>query len=126
MFLVHATAAILTFQRSFPRPGWTPLLTVNSTTISIARGLLGLSIVNFLIVFVTFLYAEFANHRPFAERIVPLILTSFILTNTIYIVIHWGLRPENVFTQGFLRGMASPFSLLKLRKRPRGPRKVER
>ena len=119
VFVLHAAAALATFQRTSMRPAWQPVLDVTAGRITLAKVLFGLSIVNFLVCLGVFLVAEFRGNVDLANDGVGLILTSFIMLNTIYIAIHWAFRPENLFSAAFLRVIENPlgelFSKIRIR-----------
>ena len=74
-----------------------------------AKVLFGLGTLNFLTWFLTLIIAGVTGHRTFQDRVVPLILTSLVLQNTIYIAVHWAIRPENLFSKGFIEGDPIPW-----------------
>jgi O-antigen/teichoic acid export membrane protein len=112
VFVLHAAAALATFQRTSTRPAWQPVLDVTPARIRLARTLFALSIVNFLVCLGVFLYAEYRGNEALGNAGVALILTSFLLLNTVYIAIHWAFRPENLFSSSFLRVIANPLGEL--------------
>jgi hypothetical protein len=112
VFVLHATAAILTFHRPSMRPPWQPVLSVKPGRIRLAKTVFGLSIANFLVCMSVFLVAVIRGSVASGNEGVALILTSFLLLNTIYIAIHWAFRPENLFSSAFLRAISNPLGLI--------------
>jgi hypothetical protein len=109
VFGLHALAAIATFQRTAMSPAWQPVLTVTPQRVRLAIILFYLSALNFLICIVVSIYAAANGNISLRDRGVALILTSFLMLNTVYIAIHWAFRPENLFSSSFLRFIANPF-----------------
>lgn len=119
VFALHALAALATFQRTSMRPAWQPVLGVTPDRVRLARTLFNLSILNFLLCIGVCVYAVISGNAALRDKGVALILTSFLMLNTIYIAIHWALRPENLFSAYFLRVIANPLGeLLSTRKKP--------
>jgi len=110
VFALHAAASIATFYRG--PVSWPPMLSVTRKRITMAKILLAVSIVNFAVCLGIFLFAELRGNLAVANRVVPMILTSFLLTNTTYIAIHWAFRPENLFSISFLRTMSNPIGVV--------------
>jgi hypothetical protein len=111
---LHGLGACITFQPHV-RPAWEPLLSVTPGRIKLAKTLFGLATVNFIICFGIFLIAGKLGNKALEDRTVPLILTSFLLQNTVYIVFHWAFRPENLFPSSFIEVISNPLgSFLRL------------
>jgi hypothetical protein len=119
IFAVHAVAAIFTFQRSAVRgPAWQPVLSVTPGRIRAAKIVLAVAAANFLLYIGAFLFGEVRGDMTSTVRTVPLIVTSFILLNTVYIAIHWAFRPENLFSRTFIATISNPVRpLLRHRRR---------
>ena len=109
VFGLHALAAMATFQRGL---AWQPVLSVTPVRIRLAKTLFNLSILNFVLCVGWSLYARSNGDIGLREKGVGLILTSFLMLNTIYIAIHWAFRPENLFSASFLRVIANPLGEL--------------
>jgi hypothetical protein len=105
--VLHGIAACFTFQPHV-RPAWQPLLSVTQGRIRIARALFGLATLNFIGFFGAFLIAGSQRNQAFGDRAVPLILTSFLLQNAVYIAVHWAFRPENLFPSSFIQTVSNP------------------
>ena len=117
LFGLHALAAIITFHRTPGRRAWAPMLRLTPVRIWIARILLALAAANFVICSAVFFVAA-SRQKPGVELgTLPLILASFVLLNTIYITVHWGFRPENLFPAYFLQAISNPLGLIWVRKR---------
>lgn len=109
--ILHGAAACFTFQ-PYVRPPWKPLISPSPVRVRVAKVLFGLGTLNFLAWFLTLIIAGETGHRTFQERVVPLILTSLVLQNTIYIAVHWAIRPENLFSRGFIEGVSNPLGFI--------------
>jgi hypothetical protein len=107
VFVLHGVAACFTFQPHV-RPAWQPLLAVEPERIRIARILLGLATLNFAAWFGAFIIAGSHRNQLLGGRIAFLILTSFLLQNTVYIALHWAFRPENLFPNSFIEALSNP------------------
>jgi hypothetical protein len=112
VFALHACAALATFHRTTMRPAWQPVLGVTLGRVRLARTAFGLSIINFLICLGVFVCAVVQGNAVLETKGVALILTSFLLLNTIYIAIHWAYRPENLFSSTFIRAISNPLGLI--------------
>jgi hypothetical protein len=112
VFALHGIVAIATFQRMPVRPAWPPLLRLTDSRIRLTRILIGVSILNFLLCLGALVFAAVNANAPLEAKAVPLVLTSFLLQNTIYIAAHWAFRPENLFSGGFLRSISNPLGAL--------------
>jgi hypothetical protein len=111
---LHGVAACFTFQ-THVSPAWEPLLSVTPGWIRLARTLFSLATLNFIVCFGIFLIAGKLGNQALEDKAVPLILTSFLLQNTVYVAIHWAFRPENLFPSAFIQAVANPLgSVLKL------------
>jgi hypothetical protein len=112
--VLHGVGACFTFQPRV-RPAWEPLLSVTPERIKLAKTLFGLATVNFMVCFGIFLIAGKLGNKALEDRTVPLILTSFLLQNTVYIAVHWAFRPENLFHSSFVEIISNPLgSFLRL------------
>ncbi len=104
---LHGVAACFTFQPHV-RPAWEPLLPVTPERIKVAKALFGITTLNFIVCFGIFLIAGKLGNHPLEDKMVPLILTSFLLQNTVYIAVHWAFRPANLFPVSFIKGLSNP------------------
>lgn len=111
VFGVHAVAMIFTFQRTPVRRPWDPMFPVTPTRIRMARLLLGLFAANFACCLGLFAFAVTRRNLPLGNRAVPLIVTSFLLLNTVYVALHWSFRPRNLFSSSLLRAVSNPLGL---------------
>lgn len=112
VFLLHATALMATFHRAPVRPSWPPVLSVTPGRVRLARILLGTSTINFIVCLGTFLVATMNRSVGLENKMVPLILSSFLLQNATYVAVHWAFRPENLFSGSFIRAISDPVGLL--------------
>ena len=55
-----------------------------------------------------FIVASLRGYHALQDKTVPLILTSFLLQNTVYIALHWAFRPENLFSSSFIEALSNP------------------
>jgi len=115
IFVFHGCAAVLTFQ-PLVRPPWQPVLAVTPRRIWLAKLLLGLATLSFVLCFGTFLIARFQGNQRLEDKTIPLVLTSFLLQNTVYIAIHWAFRPDKLFSASFIRLVSNPIGFLFLGK----------
>ena len=106
-FILHCCAATFTFQPHM-RPPWVPLFTLSPGRIRLAKTLFTLATLNFIVCFGIFLIAGKLGDRALEEKAVPLILTSFLLQNTVYIAVHWAFRPANLFPGAFIEALSNP------------------
>ncbi len=107
VFVLHGIAACFTFQPHV-RPPWQPLLAVTRIRVRLARGLFALATLNFAVWFGAFIVAGNQRDQSFGGRAAFLILTSFLLQNTVYIALHWAFRPENLFPGSFIEALSNP------------------
>jgi hypothetical protein len=105
-FLLHALAACLTFQRYSRR--WEPLVTLTSNRIRFAKVLFATGSLNFVGCFVIFGLAAQMKNQDLLGYTVYLVVSSLVLQNTIYIAIHWMVRPENIFPKWFIEMVTNP------------------
>jgi hypothetical protein len=111
VFAFHATAAIATFQRGAGPRAWLPMIPVTPARLKLARAVFSISLLNFICCLGVFIAGVGLGNQPLVERMVSLILTSFLLMNTVYIVIHWAFRPENLFSGSFIRAISDPLGM---------------
>jgi hypothetical protein len=112
VFSLHVLAGIITFDRTHVRPAWQPVLPVTTAWIRFGKTLLGIGTAYFIGCLGVFIYAEIRGSLTLEDATVPLVLTSFLLQNTIYIAVHWAFRPENLFSGSFIRAFSNPLGLL--------------
>jgi len=111
---LHGVAACFTFQPGV-RPPWQPLFSVTEERIKLAKVLFGLATLNFVVCFGILLIAGKRGNQALEEKAVPLILTSFLLQNAVYMAVHWAFRPANLFPSSFIEAISNPLgSILKL------------
>jgi hypothetical protein len=83
VFGLHALAAIATFHRTAMRPAWQPVLNVTPQRVRLAKILFILSILNFLLCVGVSAYAVAEGDIALRDKGVALILTSFLILNTV-------------------------------------------
>ena len=108
LFCLHALAAVFTFHRTPIRPAWKPVLPTDAHWLYGAKLIFLCALVNFLLCLGIFIEKSLAADSKAVDRMLPLILTSFVLLNTTYIFLHWAFRPENLFSKGFMNAMTNP------------------
>ena len=114
LFALHGIAACITFQPHV-RPVWQPLLSVTPRRIKLAKTVFGLATLNFVVCFGILLIAGKLGNQALEDKAVPLILTSFLLQNTVYFALHWAFRPANLFPGSFIEALSNPLgSFLRL------------
>jgi hypothetical protein len=111
VFVLHGIAACFTFQPHV-RPPWKPLLAVTQGRVRFARALFALATLNFAVWFCALIVAGNQRNQLFGGRVTFLILTSFLLQNTVYITLHWAFRPENLFPGPFIDVLSNPLGSL--------------
>lgn len=109
LFLLHGLAACLTFQRNPIRNRrWEPVVALTSSHIRLAKLVLTIGTLNFAACFVIFMVAAHMKDQVLLGKMIYLILTSLVLQNTIYIAVHWLIRPENIFPEWFIEVLINP------------------
>jgi hypothetical protein len=112
IFTFHAIAGLVTFDRTPVHPAWQPIVAVTLGRIRLAKVLLGLATLNFAFCMGTLIVAALREKLALEDKMVYLVLTSFLLQNATYIALHWAFRPENLFSASFLRVIANPLGEL--------------
>jgi hypothetical protein len=112
IFTFHAIAGLVTFDRTPVHPAWQPIVSITPGRIRLAKILLGLATLNFAVCMGTLIVATLGERTALEDKMVYLVLTSFLLQNTTYIALHWAFRPENLFSASFLRVIANPLGEL--------------
>ena len=116
MVVIFAITMVITFQRRPLRDPWVPVLRITPERIRIAKFCLAVAAANFGVC--TLLAFAFGN-RVGAERGLSMVLTSLMLLYSVYIVIHWAFRPQNLFPSGFLAFISNPLLYFFIRPRRR-------
>lgn len=113
-FSLHCMAACFTFQPHV-RPAWEPILSVTPGRIRLAKTLLGLASMNFAGCFGLFLFTRTSADQALEQEAVSLVLSSFLIQNTVYIAAHWAYRPGNLLPPAIIEIFSNPVgSLLRL------------
>jgi hypothetical protein len=110
IFCFHGVAGVLTFQQQYLRK-WKPLLVVTSANVRAARFLFAAASLQFAAFFLVFAACG-TGRQPLRIWLVPVILTSFLLQNTIYIAWHWALRPENFLPRRMIEAFIDPLGFI--------------
>jgi hypothetical protein len=105
VFMIHAVVLLITFERN-PK-GVIPVLNVTPRRVRMAKFCLGLAVAYFTL-YMLFLWGQFLTDSETAPRVLLLLLTSLLLVNSIYIVVHWAFRPENLFSERFRNVITNP------------------
>jgi hypothetical protein len=100
-----------TFYRN-ARPVWMPVIEVTSQRIKVARLLLACTLINvafWLLACVGFWAVQLRGPLPW---IFCLLASGVTVLNSVYVLIHWALRPENLFSERFRRFADDPIVFL--------------
>lgn len=111
LFAVWGPIMFATFYRN-PRPIWRPVLEVSSGRIKAARFVLACTLVNCAVWFLACVSLWAAQLRGSLPWIFCLLAAGVILFNAVYVLIHWALRPENLFSERFRRFADDPIVFL--------------
>jgi magnesium-transporting ATPase (P-type) len=112
IFLLHGSAMLATFRPNLMGVPTEPVLAVTRKRRLLARLLLGLVTLYFVVFLTIFVWAELKGDSSLGVGMIPLLLTSFALLNTVYIALHWAFRPENILPERLLRIASNPASLV--------------
>jgi hypothetical protein len=110
IFCFHAVAGVVTFQPGYSQK-WKPLFVVTLTRVRIARWALSTTSVQFAAFFLL-LFVSVHGQQAFRDWLIPVILTSFLLQNTVYVACHWSLRPENFLPQRLIQAFKNPLGFV--------------
>jgi len=112
--LLFAAWGLLMFATAYrtPRPIWLPLLTVSSGRIGAARRLLGLALMNFSVWLLSCIGVWIVRVQGRLPWAFCLLASAAALLNAVYAVVHWALRPENLFSERFRRFADDPVIFL--------------
>jgi hypothetical protein len=120
-FALHATAALLTVYRgpTLDSWRWEPLIRPTEDRRIAARFAIGASVALFCVILILSLLLNLRGHTDLRDTMSLLGLISVLLVQSVYLVVHWGLRPENVFSETFIRFASNPLVELFVRLRKR-------
>lgn len=120
-FALHATAALLTVHRGLTADSWRwdPLITPTEDRRIAARFAIGASVALCCAILILSVLVNLREHTDLHDTMSLLALISVVLVQSVYLVVHWGLRPENVFSETFIRFASNPLVELFLRLRKR-------
>ena len=108
IFVFHALAMLATFRRNVREIPRSPLFVVTRRRVKIARLLLCLVAINFALCVIVCFVSHSSGNATLNAWAVPLVLTSFMLLNTVYIALHWAFRPANIFSKKIVRIASNP------------------
>jgi hypothetical protein len=111
LFAVWGLVMFATFYRN-PRPIWMPLLGVSSERVKAARLVLSCTLLNCAVWLLACIGLWAAQLRGPLPWVFCLLSSAVTLLNAIYIVIHWALRPENLFSERVRRFADDPIVFL--------------
>lgn len=111
LFAVWGLVMFATFYRN-PRPIWRPLLGVSNGQIKAARLVLSCALLNCAVWLLACIGLWAAQLRGPLPWVFCLLASGITLLNALYIVIHWALRPENLFSERFRRFADDPIVFL--------------
>jgi len=106
----------LTFQRHPLGDPWKPVLRVTRASLVAARAVLTMTVI-LVAGFILFALVSGLLAWPSFEFSLFLVITGIPLLGFVYMALHWGLRPNNLFSDGFL-GVVTDFPFISRRHRP--------
>ena len=112
LFIIHGCVFVLTFHRNPGTVMWPPVVRGTPKRLKSAKLILFLSTANVLVWLISIFVLALRNEKSWAEWAVSPFLASCGLLSTIYVTLHWGFRPENLFSRGFLAFAANPFGAI--------------
>jgi hypothetical protein len=89
-----------------------PVLEVNSKGIKVARLVLVCTLMNCAVWLLACVGLRAAQLRGPLPWVFCLLASGVTLLNAVYVVIHWALRPENLFSERFRRFADDPIVFL--------------
>jgi hypothetical protein len=111
LFAAWGLIMFATFYRS-RRPIWMPLLQVSGGRVKVARLLLVCNLVNcavWLLASLGLWAMQICEPLPWVFCVFAAAVT---LLNAVYVIVHWALRPENLFSERFRRFADDPIVFL--------------
>ena len=111
LFAVWGLIMFATFYRN-PRPIWMPVLEVSSGRVKEARLVLIFTLMNCAVWLLACVGLWAAQLRGPLPWVFCLLASGVTLLNAVYVVIHWALRPENIFSERFRRFADDPIVFL--------------
>jgi len=121
LFVLHGTAALLTFQRPTGSTVWRPLITPTPRRRALGRGALLASCVLLICSAGVVGLAGMKGESSSSDRPVMILVISVLLVQTVYFVVHWTLRPDNVFSQRVLKVASNPIGAAFIASKRRSP-----
>jgi len=112
LFVFHGCVLVLTFHRNPGTVMWPPVLRITSQRTRAAKVILMLVAANVFVWLIAIFVLVVRNEMPWAEWVLLPFLASCSLLSTVYIALHWGFRPENLFPRAFLKFAGNPFGVI--------------
>ncbi|MBN9659008.1 MAG: hypothetical protein J0H49_12565 [Acidobacteria bacterium] len=106
-FAVHACVLCATFQPYARSAYWSPVLRPTARSIRMARRTLFLAAALVAVLYLFPVVDRALGGEPTVARLVSLLAGLFLLSS-VYVAVHWGLRPENLFSPIALRYLSNP------------------
>jgi hypothetical protein len=107
LVIAHCVALVLTFQTRFESMPIHPLVAVTPKLVRVARITLG-TITLGILTGGAFLVSARRAQGFVDPSAVVMLFSGFVLLNMVYVVVHWALRPENVFSSGWASLFRNP------------------
>jgi hypothetical protein len=112
LFIIHGCSLVLTFHRNPGAVMWQAVLRITPKRLKTAKFVLAVSAANVLVWLITVFVSALQNEKTWAEWALSPFLASCGLLSTIYLAVHWGFRPENLFPRGFLAFAGNPLGTI--------------
>lgn len=106
-FGVHGIVLCATFQRYPGLTFWRPVLEPTARNVARARGALLLTAALVALLGLAPAVVRLRAGVP-TEAMAISFIAAFFLLSSVYIAVHWGLRPENMFSRTALRYLLNP------------------
>jgi len=116
LVLIHGCAFLVTFDRDARRKPRLPLFQLTVRRVLAAKVVLGAAVSNILIWGSLFFVYASKGDRNNAEWLLPIVVTGLVLLSTLYIALHWALRPETFLPRPIVNLFANPIGVLFFRK----------
>jgi hypothetical protein len=116
LFLIHAGAFLITFDRDARRRRRAPLFEPTRNRVRLSRLLLCAAIVNALICGSIFFSDAHKASRADAGLILPVVVAALVIVSALYITLHWAFRPENFVPPLFIALFSDPIGMFFFRR----------
>lgn len=107
VFVIHCGVLCATFQIYPSRGFWRPVVAPTRRNVRTARLLFFVAIAHLLFRFLA-LIAVGRESNPRVSTMILSFIDGLFLLSSVYITIHWALRPENLFSPPVLRFLSNP------------------